>query len=161
MEDFDRLTRRQWFAGLTAPLAVLLSGCGTLMHPEREGQPRTGRLDWTVVGMDAIGLLFFFVPGVIAFAIDFYNGTIFFPPEYAFLKQTPSRGLKSVALTRKDPDLTEVSAVLSRELGRPIELVEGQYLVREMESLDEFWGFERRLAALSVQDESIGRCQSP
>jgi len=48
------------------------------MHPERKGQ-QAGRLDTSIVALDAIGLLFFFVPGIIAFAVDFNNGTIYLP----------------------------------------------------------------------------------
>ena len=59
-------------------LGVHLSGCGLLLYPERRGQT-LGRLDWTVVALDTIGLCFFFVPGLIAFAVDFATGTIFLP----------------------------------------------------------------------------------
>src|SRR5882672_9814859 len=59
-------------------LVVQLAGCGTLMYPERRGQ-RGGRLDVGIVVLDAIGLLFFIIPGVIAFAVDFSNGTIYLP----------------------------------------------------------------------------------
>jgi hypothetical protein len=55
-----------------------IAGCGTIIHPERKGQIN-GRLDPSIVLLDAIGLLFFFVPGVIAFAVDFSNGTIYLP----------------------------------------------------------------------------------
>lgn len=68
-------------AGLLLPP---LAGCGSIMFPERIGQPRIGPLDWKVVALDGLGLLLFFVPGVIAFAVDFYNGTIFLP-SYAFV----------------------------------------------------------------------------
>lgn len=63
---------------LIAALAVQTAGCGTILHPERRGQ-RGGRLDVGVVLLDAIGLLFFVIPGVIAFAVDFSNGTIYLP----------------------------------------------------------------------------------
>ena len=59
-------------------LSLVLSGCGTIMHPERKGQV-SGRIDPGVAVLDGIGLLFFFVPGVIAFAVDFSNGTIYLP----------------------------------------------------------------------------------
>ncbi|SIS90064.1 hypothetical protein [Neptunomonas antarctica] len=55
-----------------------IAGCGTIIHPERKGQIN-GRLDSSIILLDAIGLLFFFVPGVIAFAVDFSNGTIYLP----------------------------------------------------------------------------------
>lgn len=65
-------------AGLLA-LTLALSGCGTILHPERKGQI-SGRIDPGVAVLNGIGLLFFFVPGVIAFAVDFSNGTIYLPP---------------------------------------------------------------------------------
>lgn len=61
----------------TAVISQLIA-CGTILHPERKGTI-SGRLDPAIVALDAIGLLFFFVPGVIAFAVDFTNGTIYLP----------------------------------------------------------------------------------
>lgn len=55
-----------------------LTACGTILYPERKGQ-RAGRLDPAIVVLDAIGLLFFIIPGVIAFAVDFNNGSIYLP----------------------------------------------------------------------------------
>jgi hypothetical protein len=55
-----------------------LVGCGTLMYPERRGQ-RGGRIDAGVAVLDGVGLLFFIIPGVIAYAVDFSNGTIYLP----------------------------------------------------------------------------------
>ncbi len=54
-------TRRQFHRLLLGSVAAVVSGCGTLMYPERRGQGRSGGVDWTVAGMDAIGLVFFFV----------------------------------------------------------------------------------------------------
>ncbi len=54
------------------------TGCGTILYPERKGQI-DGQLDTGVVALNAIGLLFFLIPGVIAFAVDFSNGTIYLP----------------------------------------------------------------------------------
>ncbi|MFC3024633.1 hypothetical protein ACFODT_12450 [Vibrio zhugei] len=82
-------------------------GCGTIIYPERKGQV-DGRLDAGIVALDAVGLLFFFIPGIVAFAVDFSNGTIYLPggqsaqltPEdKAFLKQ------------HKQGDSIEMSAV--------------------------------------------------
>src|SRR5262249_47382389 len=63
---------------ITAVLVFQLAGCGTILYPERRGQVG-GRLDVGVVVLDAIGLLFFLIPGIIAFAVDFSNGTIYLP----------------------------------------------------------------------------------
>ena len=61
-----------------AVLVVQLAGCGTLMYPERKVQ-RGGRIDVGIVVLDGIGLLFFLVPGIIAYVVDFSNGTIYLP----------------------------------------------------------------------------------
>lgn len=63
---------------IVAAFVIQLAACGTIMHPERKGQ-KSGQLDTSIVVLDAIGLLFFLVPGVIAFAVDFNNGTIYLP----------------------------------------------------------------------------------
>lgn len=55
-----------------------LAACGTLIYPERQGQ-NSGKLDIGVVALDALGLLFWFVPGVIAFGVDFITGAIYLP----------------------------------------------------------------------------------
>ena len=63
---------------LGATLVVQSLGCGTIMYPQRKGQ-KAGQIDVAVAALDAVGLLFFIVPGVIAFAVDFNNGTIYLP----------------------------------------------------------------------------------
>jgi hypothetical protein len=64
--------------GAMLVLALLVqTGCGTIMYPNRRGQTG-GRLDVGVVVLDAVGLLFFILPGVIAFAVDFSDGAIYY-----------------------------------------------------------------------------------
>jgi len=80
-----RIARRTFLLRGLAPVASAtllptLTGCGSIFYPERVGQPRIGPLDWKVVALDGLGLLLFFVPGVVAFVVDFYNGAIFLPP---------------------------------------------------------------------------------
>jgi len=60
-------------------IATAFTGCGTLIYPERKGQPLRGQLDTSIILLDAIGLLFFVIPGAVAFAIDYSNGTLFLP----------------------------------------------------------------------------------
>lgn len=61
-----------------AILVTQLSGCGVLLHPEREGQ-RGEKIDPAIAILDAAGLVLFIVPGLIAFGVDFYYGTIYLP----------------------------------------------------------------------------------
>jgi hypothetical protein len=63
---------------VTLLLSLSLTACGTLLYPERKGQV-SGQIDPGVAILDGIGLFLFFVPGVVAFAVDFSNGTIYLP----------------------------------------------------------------------------------
>ncbi|QUX96302.1 polyribonucleotide nucleotidyltransferase [Marinomonas sp. CT5] len=65
--------------GIAAALLITqITACGTLLYPERRGQTN-GQIDVGVAALDAIGLLFFFVPGVVAFGVDFVTGAIYLP----------------------------------------------------------------------------------
>ena len=63
---------------ICAVLVFQLVGCGTIMYPERKGQ-KSGKIDAGIAVLDGIGLLFFLIPGIIAYAVDFSNGTIYLP----------------------------------------------------------------------------------
>ena len=58
---------------------IAASGCGYIIYPERQGQTGS-RIDPVVAAMDAGLLLLYIVPGLVAFAVDFTNGTIYIPP---------------------------------------------------------------------------------
>lgn len=68
--------------GLTSLVVVAgllnTAACGYLIYPERVGH-RGQQVDGTVVALDAVGLLFFILPGVIAFAVDLSTGCIYMP----------------------------------------------------------------------------------
>ena len=74
--------KRFIFALVLTSFVIQTSGCGTVLYPERKNQS-AGKLDIGVVALDGIGLLFFIVPGVIAYAVDFNNGTIYLPKGYS------------------------------------------------------------------------------
>jgi hypothetical protein len=64
---------------LAGSLGFQGAGCGTLMFPERQHEDHSGRLDPNILILDGIGLLFFIVPGLVAFGIDLYTGAIYLP----------------------------------------------------------------------------------
>ena len=72
-------TRRTITAGLSAAAASMLSSCGTIIYPDRVNQEKRGNLDPAIIILDGIGLLFFLIPGVVAIAVDFATGAIYFP----------------------------------------------------------------------------------
>lgn len=141
-----RLSRRRFVAA-----AVFLScgsGCGTILYPERRGQP-AGPLDLKVVALDAIGLLFFFVPGVIAFAVDFSNGTIYLPAEDCATRpqRDGSRRLLSQTVPRSRLSLPGLSRVVSDHLGRTVELEPERCDTRRLADLADFWPVHDECAA--------------
>lgn len=65
---------------LLAALAFQTSGCGTLIFPQRRGQAREGKLDPNVLLLDGLLVVFFIVPAVIAYTVDYCTGTLWLPP---------------------------------------------------------------------------------
>lgn len=79
MKKILAVVYRQGLALLLSSLFLFqLAACGTIIYPERRGQTK-GELDPLIVVLDAVGLLFFIIPGVAAFIIDFNTGTIYMP----------------------------------------------------------------------------------
>ncbi len=145
----DRMSRRQLIR--RAVLAALMgsgSGCGVLLHPERRGQP-AGSLDWKIVALDGVGLLFFFVPGVVAFAVDFATGTIYLPPESYGQGTSKSHRPQLVPLRQKRGELTagHLEDVVSAHTGQDVRLSPGEYQTRELDHLDDFWLMRDRMEA--------------
>ncbi|WP_299583233.1 hypothetical protein [uncultured Microbulbifer sp.] len=66
------------FSGLLTVM-INMTACGYFLYPERKGQGG-GRVDPAVVLLDGAALLFGIIPGVVAFAVDITNGTIYLPP---------------------------------------------------------------------------------
>jgi hypothetical protein len=136
----DCRTRREILhQALTASVLVVTAGCGTVLHPERRGQ-EAGPLDWNVVALDAVGLLFFFVPGVIAFAVDFNNGTIYLPPDrYTGTgRGKPQRQLVSRGLG-DDVTRTKVEEIVSEHVDQPVRLTAGMFQTRPLDHIRNFW----------------------
>ena len=66
--------------GVTVTLLICLltafSSCAFFLYPERRGNS-AGRVDAPILVADCALLIFFFVPGVIALAVDFASGAIY------------------------------------------------------------------------------------
>lgn len=103
---------------LTLVMVLELTACGTIFYPERKGT-KSGSIDPVVAVADAIGLLFFFIPGIIAFAVDFSNGTIY-TSHGRHSSLTPDE-LKSVTPNGK-VDRKALSELISKKLGKPVNL---------------------------------------
>jgi len=70
---------------VSVALITQMVGCGTIIYPERRGQ-RTGQIDVGIALLDALWLLVFIIPGVVAFAVDFTTGAIYLPGKRATIE---------------------------------------------------------------------------
>ncbi len=119
---------------LCAVLIFQLVGCGTIMYPERKGQ-KSGRLDSGVVILDALGLLFFFIPGVIAFAVDFSNGTIYLPGTSR--SSLDLKDLKQVKFDPKHSSLAGIERIIKEQTGYAVKLGQSDMNVVKLRSTDD------------------------
>ncbi len=96
-------------------LLMQISACGYILHPERNGQ-NGGRLDIGIVALDGIGLFFFLVPGIIAFAVDFSTGCIYMPGG-AFSANPDNDGVKMVQVNPDELTDRAINNIIVRETG--------------------------------------------
>lgn len=115
----NRSVKRGVAASCLLALVMNLTACGYFLYPERKGQDG-GRVDPTVVILDAAALLFGILPGVVAFAVDFTTGTIYLP---AGGRSAVERHISAI-------DTDEATKVVDEEgqvwLKMPIDKVTGQ-----------------------------------
>jgi len=150
----DGLSRRDFVRLGTVSSLSLLTGCGMILHPERRGQPPGGNIDWSVFALDTIGLLLFFLPGVIAFAVDFSTGAIYLPPPgYGSTKPpTKDQQLVEVHVQKEELSQQRLEQVASHHAGREVRLVVGKYVTAPLAKLDEFWSTRARLGSSHQSD---------
>jgi hypothetical protein len=114
----------------------MTSGCGTLLYPERKGQPK-GEIDWLVFGLDAVGLLLFVVPGIIAFAIDARNGTLYLPADGYGFDSDSSEEILSVSVPENDFHREGIEEEIRRQTGRSVSLSPGNYRTRSLDRVND------------------------
>lgn len=158
------LFRRRSLALVLIGASAVHSSCGTILHPERIGQP-PGRLDPGIVALNGVGLLIFLIPGAIAFAVDFYTGAIYLPPHYADNASAPTTGDTLIAIHVDPQSLTRehIEQVVHQHTGQRISLAPGAYSVARCDSIDEFDVTTRQLAQHQPGHRAssvIFRCQS-
>lgn len=119
---------------LCAVLVFQLVGCGTIMYPERKGQ-KAGRIDMGVALLDGLGLLLFLIPGVIAFAVDFNNGTIYLPGTSS--SSLDPKDIKQVKFDPKHSTLASIARTIQKETGHDVKLYQDSMEISKLKSLDD------------------------
>jgi len=112
-------------------LVFQLIGCGTILYPERKGQ-KAGRIDAGVALLDAVGLLFFLIPGVIAFAVDFNNGTIYLPGGRGSLE---GNDIKEVKFNPKNSNVADIERIVKNETGLTVKLDQPDMEITKLRSI--------------------------
>ncbi|AIS19413.1 polyribonucleotide nucleotidyltransferase [Pseudomonas rhizosphaerae] len=114
-----RIPQRLIGGAVAAALVTQLTACGTLFWPDRRGQIE-GRIDPVVAALDAIGILFYVIPGLIAFGVDFATGAIYLN-DGKTAQVSPEKLQPAVGRDGKVDNL-KLQAILESELGRSLPL---------------------------------------
>jgi hypothetical protein len=104
---------------LVATLLTQVTACGSIFYPDRRGQI-DGKIDPAIAALDAVGLLFYIIPGLVAFAVDFTTGAIYFEPGKT--AQVAPEKLKQAIGADGKVDNHKLQAILESELGRSLPL---------------------------------------
>ncbi len=104
---------------LVASLLTQLTACGSIFYPDRRGQIE-GKIDPAIAVLDAVGLLFYVIPGLIAFAVDFATGAIYFEPGKT--AQIAPEKLQQAIGADGQVDNAKLQTILEHELGRSFPL---------------------------------------
>src|SRR3546814_10149399 len=103
-------------------MCALVTGvqtCALPIYPDRRGQI-DGKIDPAIAALDAVGLLFYIIPGLIAFAVDFATGAIYFEPGRSV--QIEPEKLKPAINADGSVNNQKLQAILESELGRSFPL---------------------------------------
>ena len=127
---------------LASSLLAQLAGCGTLFYPERRGQ-LNGQIDPAVAALNAVGILFYVVPGLIAFAIDFATGAIYLPEgRYSV---APERLRDAIGADGRI-DRAQLHAILQEQLARDLPLDDPR-LIQQAGGIEQLAAYGLRPAA--------------
>lgn len=128
---------------LVATLLTQLTACGTLFFPDRRGQIE-GRIDPVVAGLNAIGILFYVIPGLIAFGIDFATGAIYLPG--GLTSQVDPLDLQNVVDADGKIDTAKLKALIEMQTGHSLPLDDPR-LIQHSGSAEQLAAYGLRPAA--------------
>ena len=143
---------------ICAALTMQLVGCGTLMYPERRGQ-REGRIDAGVAILDGLGLLFGIIPGVIAFAVDFSNGTIYLPGRGHVIIERVSQ-LRQIKFDPKHTSLAMVERIIKDQTGCEVNFDQDNIKISKLKSLNDMMVQFAKVSP-TIQNDRIALLKRP
>ena len=151
--------KKRIFKLLTVTILLLFlfefTSCGSIIYKERVFKKHSRRLDPKVAIMDTILMVFFLIPGAIAFGVDFATGAIFLP-----------RGKKAWSKLNSPDDITVIKVdpeKLNKEmLEKILSEYTGKKIILDEQNLQVFTGgdvtksdVKRSLTAIGVDNATI------
>ncbi|MCQ4257089.1 polyribonucleotide nucleotidyltransferase [Stutzerimonas stutzeri] len=136
-------TRSRVIGGVLAvSLVTQLTACGTLFYPDRRGQI-DGKIDPAIAIANAVGLLFYVIPGLIAFGIDFATGAIYLPEgSYSMAPEKLQEAIGADGVV----DQAKLKAIIETETGRNLPFDDPR-LIQHSGSVEQLAAFGLRPAA--------------
>lgn len=128
---------------LAASLLTQLTACGTLFFPDRRGQIE-GRIDPVVAALNAVGILFYVIPGLIAFGIDFATGAIYLPGGVS--AQVDPQELQNLVDANGQIDNAKLKVLIEQSTGHSLPLDDPR-LIRHNGSIEQLAAYGLRPAA--------------
>lgn len=128
---------------LAVTLFTQLAACGTLFYPDRRGQIE-GKIDPVVAALNAIGILFFVIPGLIAFGIDFATGAIYLPGGQT--AQVDPQELQQLVDAEGNVDPAKLKALIDIQTGHSLPLDDPR-LIQHSGSAEQLAAYGLRPAA--------------
>ncbi|MBO0494584.1 polyribonucleotide nucleotidyltransferase [Pseudomonas sp. Marseille-Q1929] len=125
---------------LAVTLLSQLTACGSIFYPDRRGQI-DGKIDPTIAVLDAVGLLFYVIPGLIAFGVDFATGAIYFEPGKT-AQVAPEKLHEAIGADGK-VDTAKLQTIIQKETGHTLPLDDPRMI--------QFKGSVQQLASLGLQ----------
>ncbi|HWV09447.1 MAG TPA: polyribonucleotide nucleotidyltransferase [Pseudomonas sp.] len=128
---------------VAATLITQLTACGTIFFPDRRGQIE-GKIDPVVAALNAIGILFYVIPGLIAFGVDFATGAIYLPGGQT--AQVDPQELKNVVDADGKVDPAKLKALIEVQTGHTLPLDDPR-LIQHSGSAEQLAAYGLRPAA--------------
>ena len=133
------ITRRNMLALLSVAPMSLMTSCGTIIYPDRVYQETRGHIDPSIAILDGVGCLLFLIPGLVAFAVDFYTGAIYIPAGKKDGDQERSIFDKAEVYQHSDGKLTQqdIELIIGERTGTQIDLSRKDIVCFKLDNIDQ------------------------
>ena len=119
-------------------LSFQLAACGTILYPERRNQ-KVGRIDVGVALLDGFWLFAGFIPGIIAFVVDFSTGAIYLPAKSA--RGPDYDHIRTVRFDPKNATQQQIEEIIRQETGGDFSFADKRLTLSRLENTDEIPAF--------------------